>query len=410
MTLEDTLIAEIKQGKDFSLERALLIASGLQTEEEIAAYVRKIDQIQEYFHRYVKRLPSHKRLFHSKARLLFDFFWESKPKRYLEEKNLLTENIDAQLSGNSEEPVGNCYGLTALYTVIGAREGLDLSFAVFLADYFSPHINNKYRRGYIENTSKDGYDLPPSFFTQKGFDLQREGGNLLLLSDAFNNAGFLKHKSGNYEEAINLCTKALMLDPLNQQALIGRGLAKVYLGDTEGGIQDINEAISINPKSAVPYTALGSLKEHLGDFAGAIQCYNTAIKLAPKYSDAYFNRGVAKKNLGDLEGALIDLAKATELDPLLIRGYHHSAEIKIVIGDMEGAAQDYSKIIEIAPRDSVPFANRGAVRFYLGDLFGAVSDFKEALKLDPNSNANFNLNRVFYELQKKSADIVLTLK
>jgi hypothetical protein len=47
--LESTLIADMAGGKQVELERALLIVSGADTEEQIAGYKRKLDSIMAGF-------------------------------------------------------------------------------------------------------------------------------------------------------------------------------------------------------------------------------------------------------------------------------------------------------------------------------------------------------------------------
>ncbi len=55
--------------------------------------------------------------------------------------------------------------------------------------------------------------------------------------------------TGGYQEVIDLATSALnsMDDPLLEESLYWRALAREALGDMEGAIQDLNEAIRLNP-------------------------------------------------------------------------------------------------------------------------------------------------------------------
>jgi|TARA_B100001971_G_C17966181_1_gene419981 hypothetical protein len=50
--LDDLLVEEIKSGRDVTIGRALLIVSGLTSEEQVDEYVRKIDSLQREFESY----------------------------------------------------------------------------------------------------------------------------------------------------------------------------------------------------------------------------------------------------------------------------------------------------------------------------------------------------------------------
>ena len=52
-SLEDRLIEDLEKGEEVELERALLIISGFETEEQIKGYKQKLDWLQEGFQRYL---------------------------------------------------------------------------------------------------------------------------------------------------------------------------------------------------------------------------------------------------------------------------------------------------------------------------------------------------------------------
>ena len=60
--LEEQLVQDLREGGEASLERALLIASGLQTEEEVTAYTKKLNRIQEGFRDYKKEKAGDRKL------------------------------------------------------------------------------------------------------------------------------------------------------------------------------------------------------------------------------------------------------------------------------------------------------------------------------------------------------------
>ncbi|OGP81886.1 MAG: hypothetical protein A2Z08_03775, partial [Deltaproteobacteria bacterium RBG_16_54_11] len=70
-------------------------------------------------------------------------------------------------------------------------------------------------------------------------------------------AGITAGKTGNYDEAIRLCTKAIESGELSGKNLSSvyctRGTAWAEKGDYDKAIADINKAIEIDPKDAMAY-------------------------------------------------------------------------------------------------------------------------------------------------------------
>lgn len=162
--LEEKLVSDLSQGKqigeDIDLEEALLIAGGVQDSQTLKGYQEKLDALQTQI------LPrgndsmdvegdSYSRL--GVARGIFHALWRTKPNRY-NNHFLLPQVLDAQLSEDGAQQVGNCLGLTSLYTVLAKRTGL--STGVFLKEN---HIGSVVRsagiQAFVENTSPDGFGL-----------------------------------------------------------------------------------------------------------------------------------------------------------------------------------------------------------------------------------------------------------
>src|SRR3989338_4562492 len=120
LSLEEKLFQDFRSGVEVCLEDALLIASGVDSEEKLVEYKKKLGFIEADF---VKKKGKRDDAF-LLARDLFNYFLETKPERY-NGNFLLTDVIDAQLNPDAKG-VGNCVGLTSLYSVVGSRLGLEL--------------------------------------------------------------------------------------------------------------------------------------------------------------------------------------------------------------------------------------------------------------------------------------------
>lgn len=311
--LEEKLIQDIRSGENVSLERALFIISGLATEREIKRYIGKLDEIHNGFTEKLKtKSPlnlsaTRKYLVSFHAKLLFEYLWNSKPKRY-DSNFLLTDVINAQLNRDINQKVGSCVGLTSLYTVLGLRENLNLTIMVS-----DSHIVNRLRLDNtladIDNTDPFGFDCN---IEEKNF---REFPSLKLLANVLNSRGMAQERIDNFEKANEDYEKAIEINPEYANAYNNRGNIKSKQADYTGAIKDYNKAIELNKRFVEVHYNRGIAKENVGDYFGAIEDFDRAIELNPDYSDSYFRRGVVKQYLRDYDSAMRDFNKVIELTP-----------------------------------------------------------------------------------------------
>ena len=313
MDFEEKLIQDLKAGRDVSLERGLLIISGLKTEEEIEAYTRKLNQIHDSF---IAKLTSKSPVSLStlreympktRAQSLFEYLWNTKPKR-CNSNFFLTDVIDAQLKADVHQKVGSCVGLTGLYTVLGLRESLNLTILVS-----DSHIVNRLRVDdtvfNIDNTDPLGFDcsLDEQDYT--------EYPATMFLANVLNSRGMAQETVGNFERAEEDYNKAIEINKSYANAYNNRGNMRAKQQDYAGAIGDYDKALKLNARFVEAYCNRGIAKENLGDYDGAIKDFDKAIETNSNYSDAYFRRAMAREHLEDYTGAIEDLDRVIELDP-----------------------------------------------------------------------------------------------
>jgi len=129
--------------------------------------------------------------------------------------------------------------------------------------------------------------------------------------------GLEQYNGQNYEDAITLYTKAIILNPGFAEAYFQRGCAKHYSDNYEGAVEDFNTSISLQPYNELFYKQRASSKTMLKDYDGAISDCDQAISLKADYDKAYALRGILKIELGEEDGCT-DLEKAGEY------GYHNA--------------------------------------------------------------------------------------
>jgi tetratricopeptide (TPR) repeat protein len=314
MDLEEKLIRDIQAENRLSLERGLLIISGLQTEREIETYSQKLDRIYEGF---IERLTAknplslsstRNHLTRTMAEWLFEHLWNTKPRR-CNSNFLLTDVIDAHLSSYVNQKVGSCVGLTSLYTVLGLREGLNLTILVS-----GSHLLNRLRIDSAHSCNIDNTD-PLGFDCSINEEEFREYPPIKLVANVLNSRGMAWERVDDLEKAREDYDKAIEVNPDYANAYNNRGNIKAKQKKYAEATTDYNRAIYLNGRFSEAYCNRGMARENLGDFAGAVKDFDRAIELAPKYSDAYFRRGNVRERLGDYNGALLDYDRVLAIDP-----------------------------------------------------------------------------------------------
>jgi tetratricopeptide (TPR) repeat protein len=211
------------------------------------------------------------------AQCLFEYLWNSKPKRFGEDF-LLTDVVDAQLNPDVHSVVGTCVGLTSLYSVLGLRAGLNLT--LLLA---SDHLLSRLRVGQqsidIDHTDPQGFDC-------RNCTEFREFPLITLFANVLNSRGLRNETRGQAAAAKADYDKAILVNPAYANAINNRGNLRFREGDLEGAIADYTEAIRLSPGFCEAYCNRGMAKHRLGRYDEARRDYHLAMSTNEDYADA----------------------------------------------------------------------------------------------------------------------------
>jgi tetratricopeptide (TPR) repeat protein len=100
-----------------------------------------------------------------------------------------------------------------------------------------------------------------------------------------NNLGVLFNQLGRRDDAQAEFTKAIALNPYEQNSRIGRGLIEYEEGKLDAALQDFEQAAQIAPSPMAAYWE-GRVMEEKGQLAASVEAYRNALKLAPNFGDA----------------------------------------------------------------------------------------------------------------------------
>lgn len=177
------------------------------------------------------------------------------------------------------------------------------------------------------------------------------------------------NERGDYNDAINLFTQVIQLEP-EAGNYFGRGMSYYVIQDSDRAIADFTQT----------------------------------IRLDPNFTDAYKYRGVVyyyyKK---DYERAIADLTQALKLNPNSAESYNWRGWAYLEKKDYNRAIADYTQAIKLDPNSESPYCGRADAYIKMKkkeNYTQARADVNRALQLDPNckdSKANSDeLKRLGY--------------
>lgn len=132
-----------------------------------------------------------------------------------------------------------------------------------------------------------------------------------------------QYRTGNFEQAENICREVLKAEPKNSEALHLLGLVFYRLGNHDLALKNLRKAIKTHPHNADAYFDLGSVLQEQGEISKAIRNYRKAIKLNPNYAEAYNNMGIALQDDMQLDKAIKNYSRAISIDPGYAEAYNN---------------------------------------------------------------------------------------
>lgn len=229
-------------------------------------------------------------------------------------------------------------------------------------------------------------------------------------AEEFDNMAVKKIEIKDYNYAMNLIDKAIVLDNKNQWYLLRKAEIQFAISGPIDAIKIVKSAILLNKNEAEPYSRLGQYYSSVNMIDSAIEMYNEAIKLAPNDTlrNCYIvNRGVTKNGSRDFEGAVKDFETVLSFDPQNIGALINVSSAYSELGMINKSIEALKTIITIDPKEPASYGNLGFIYSDLDSLDLAIKYFNKMNELDPNDAINYNNRGNTYY---KKGDYVNALK
>jgi Tfp pilus assembly protein PilF len=155
-------------------------------------------------------------------------------------------------------------------------------------------------------------------------------------------------------------------------------------GKLEEAVEVYSKALNINPDYAEAFYNIGNTLQEQGKFDEAITSYNKALAIKPDYAEAYNNMGITLKKQGKLEEAVEAYRKALNINPDYADAHNNMGNALQDQGKLEEAITSYNKVLSLKPDDAEAYNNMGNTLQKQGKLEEAIEAYRKALLLKPD--------------------------
>ncbi len=205
--------------------------------------------------------------------------------------------------------------------------------------------------------------------------------------DALLLSGRSKALLGQLREAAGDLRRALTLQPRLTPALVQYGLVLALAGAYREAQPVLERARSFDPRLAEPHFGIGLCCLGTGDLEGAERAFREALTRNPQLIDARNNLGVVYDRLGRLAEAAEEFRRALALRPDYLRAHVNLGEVLLRQGEPAAAAAALANAARLRPQDAALQADLGAAQLAAGEFAAAAQTLGQALALDPRMAA-----------------------
>jgi serine/threonine-protein kinase len=209
-------------------------------------------------------------------------------------------------------------------------------------------------------------------------------------------------REGKLAEAVQLCTRALALDPDQAWLYALRGQLHYHSGGLPEAAADCTAAIDRGFRHAEAYFIRAVALDGAGRTEEALADCSMALHLNPGHAGAHNSRGLIGARLGRNEQALADFSEAIRLAPNWFLPYLHRAQVAHGGGRLDEALGDYDRAVELVteasrgqpaaaedPTPALVYCRRGDARYDRFREEEAEADFAEARFRHPAAAASY---------------------
>jgi tetratricopeptide (TPR) repeat protein len=227
---------------------------------------------------------------------------------------------------------------------------------------------------------------------------------------AYNNLGMILNDKKQYEQAVELFQRALLIKPDFLEAHSNLGVSFTELGRYQEAEQELQAALRIQPNHGKAHYAMGRLYSRMKRTDDAIAQYQFAIRYTPTMPEPYFELAQLWQEQGRLAQAIQYYRRAVALRPDYVLAQNDLANALVDDGHPEEAIQHYQLALKTAPDAAGPHYNLGLALAKLNRTEESIQHLQMSTRLMPDFADGFVQWAKLLTQQGRFAEAIAVLK
>ncbi|MEC9373481.1 MAG: tetratricopeptide repeat protein, partial [Planctomycetota bacterium] len=199
------------------------------------------------------------------------------------------------------------------------------------------------------------------------------------------NLGLTLEAAGRLRDAVKAFSRAVELEPDNQQSLLALGVNHLRLDEPDQAVAILKQAHQIDAARPEPLVHLIEAYTRTGDHEQAELAFYMAIHLEEvDEALAHLNMGISLLEREQAERAAAVLREAARIEPSLPQVHARLAESCAMLGRKDRARQLYLRELRNNPGDVDTMLDLGCLLMEMNRLSEAGEKFRRVLELEPD--------------------------
>jgi predicted O-linked N-acetylglucosamine transferase (SPINDLY family) len=212
------------------------------------------------------------------------------------------------------------------------------------------------------------------------------------------------HRNGNLAEAEAGYKKVLKKRPNHFEAWHMLAVCELASRNYEAAVRLLKRALLLDSQSAVAHSDLGIALKALQRYDDALACLDSAIALKPDFADAHYNRGNLLIELRRFIEAITGFDRAIAINPRHVHAWKSRGNALHGLARFDDAIASFDHALAIAPDDAAAWTNRGEMLRRLGRLDDAFASSDRALSINAEIPEAWLLRAIVVLMKGKVAD------
>ncbi len=239
------------------------------------------------------------------------------------------------------------------------------------------------------------------------------------------------YDKGNYDQAVQKYLESLKLNPKDDEAYYGLGLAYSKLKRLKEAADAFRQALAVNPQNQQAKQALqkieaaasgkrsaevkrlyneGNTLMKKGEYEAALEKYKQAIALDSTHYRAYYGMGLAYKKLRRWEDAIAAFRKAISINKTYDKAIFALGKTLADLDRKEEALKVYKEAIAANPANAKAYYEMGRILLQQKKYAEAADAFRKATQIKPDYYLAYTSLGIALKQMGKYADAVQALE